>query len=123
MSARPTWIFLMKIGDRISGIFQCICRARSAIRCIVAHPIHQILQFAAPKFGIQDRLYLELRDTIHLYGWSGRHDSSRESVGDMWFEETHTKIWVDFNGGRQPQAISLGADLANDRIGTESTNI
>ena len=33
------------------------------------------------------------------------------------------KDWVDSNGGRQPQAISGGADLANDRIGTESTNI
>ena len=30
----------------------------------------------------------------------------RESVGNMWFQETHMKDWVDSNVGRQPQAIS-----------------
>ena len=87
-------------------------------RCIVAHPIHEVLKFAAPKSRIHDSLHLKLRYTIHLDRRWDVHDTSRESLGQMWLEETHMENMMDFYGRGDCQAISRGSDLANDREGS-----
>ena len=83
----------MKGIHRLGDIVQCIC---SLPRTVRAHPIDEVLKGAAPDPRIQDSLHFELRDSIHFDRRCDVQDTSRESVGDMWLQETHMGNMMDF---------------------------
>ena len=98
MSTRFVWIFFVKCSHRLGGIAQGICPLPRTVKFVVAHPIDEVLEGAAPDPRIQDSLHLEFGNAIHFDRRRDVHDTSRESVGDMWFQETHMKNRMDFYG-------------------------
>ena len=51
----------MIISNRILCVGDIFHRFPGALRYVVPDPVHQILEFAAPESGIEDRMNLELR--------------------------------------------------------------
>ena len=75
----------MKGSNGEVSIGKIRCRLPRVLRRSVAQPIHEIVEFAAPKSGIEDRINLELGQTVHLDGQRDLHDSTPECVGHMRF--------------------------------------
>ena len=98
MSTRFVWIFFVKCSHRLGGIAQCICPLPRTVRFVVTHPIDEVLESAAPDPRIEESLHLELKNSIHFDRRWDVHDTSPESAGDMWFQETHMKNGMDFYG-------------------------
>ena len=73
----------MKIRNRVCGVGDVFRSFPGAFKFVVAHPVHQIVEFAALESGIEERINLELRYTIHLDGKRDLHDSTWERVGHM----------------------------------------
>ena len=88
----------VKLRNRIPGVGDVFRRFPGAFGFVVAHPVHQIVEFAAPESGIEDRINLELRFTIHLDGQRDIHDSTWECVGHMWLKKADMEHGVDVHG-------------------------
>ena len=73
----------MKLPDCERGVSQ----VDSWLRVIVADPIHEVVQLAAPKLGVEDLVNLELGKPVHLTGQGRGHDTARERVGHVQLEE------------------------------------
>ena len=73
----------MKRGYDILGIYNIFGRFPGPVRGVVANPVHEILQFAAPKSRIEDRMDFKLRKAVHLDGKGDLHDAARERVLHM----------------------------------------
>jgi len=113
----------MKGSNGEASIGKIRSRLPRVLRRIVAHPIHQIVEFAAPKSGIEDRINLELRQPVHLDGQRDLHDATRERVRHMRLQEADMKYGMDVHRRRQLEAKRRGADLTNDGEGPKTTNV
>ena len=51
----------MILCDSRAGVGNVVGRFPRPFRLVVAHPIDEVLQLAAPESGIEDRINLELR--------------------------------------------------------------
>ena len=58
----------MKIKNGIRSVSEVVRRFPGAFRRVVAHPIDEVLQLASSDAGIEDRIYLVLREPVHLDG-------------------------------------------------------
>ena len=56
----------MKLCDGRAGVDNVVGRFPRSLRFVVAHPIDEVLQLVPLESGIEDRINLELRKTIHL---------------------------------------------------------
>ena len=68
---------------------------------IVADPIHEVEEFAAPKLGVEDLVNLELGKAIHLSGQGRGHDTARERVCHMQLQQADVEDRMDLHGRRQ----------------------
>ena len=99
------WKFEMEICDRSRRIGDILNRLPSSLRRIVAHPIHQILEFSAAETKVEDRIDLKLRQTVHLDGRRGHHDTTRECVGHMRLQQADMEHRMDMHCGWKVEAI------------------
>ena len=77
---RFIWTADMKIPDCERGVSQVDSWLPGALRIIVADPIHEVVEPAAPKLGVEDHVNLELGQPVHLTGQGRGHDTARERV-------------------------------------------
>ena len=61
----------MKIINCQLGMSKVVGRFPRSVVYVVADPIHEVVQFAVPKFGVEDRLNLELWNAVHMDGRGG----------------------------------------------------
>ena len=95
----------MEGSNREASMGKIRSRLLRFFRRIVAHPIHQIVEIAVPKSGIEDRMNLELKQTVHLDGQRRRHDTARERVRHMRFEEADMEYRMNMHRRWQLKAI------------------
>ena len=110
----------IKIRNRIRGVGDVFCRFPGAFIFVVAHPVQQIVEFAAPKSGIEDRTNLELRYTIHLDGYRDLHESTWECVGHMWLKKAYMEHGVDVRGHWKSEFVCGGSHRGNDSEGSKA---
>ena len=65
---------------------------------VVADPIHEVVQFPVPKFGVKDRLNLALWDAIHMDGQRGGHDATRECVWHVGLQVADVEYIMNLHG-------------------------
>ena len=70
----------MKLPDCERGVSQVDNWLPGVLRIIVADPIHEVVQLAAPNLGVEDHVNLELGKPVHLSGQGRGHDTARERV-------------------------------------------
>ena len=63
------------------------CGLPGSLGHVVAHPIDEVEQLAAPEFRIQYFANLELLQPVHLDGQGNLHDASAERIFDMWLQQ------------------------------------
>ena len=95
---RLGWKCFMKCRNCICRVGKIFCELPSALRLVVANPIHQVIEFAAPKSGIEDRINLKLKKAIHLDRQGDLHDGAREWAGHMRLEEADMEDRMDVHG-------------------------
>ena len=67
------------------------------LRIIVADPIHEVEELAAPKLGIEDGINLELGKPVHLDGQGHLHDTAPERVGHVRLEQAIMERTMNFH--------------------------
>ena len=68
----------MKISNCQLGMSKVVPRLPRSVIDVVTDPIHEVVQLPVPKFGVEDRLNLELRDAVHMdvrHGFCRGNDS------------------------------------------------
>ena len=113
----------MEICDRVSNIFHVAGRFPRTLGFIVPDPVDEVKKLASHELGIQNCGHLMLWRAVHNDRRWRRHDTTWECVGMVRLEEADVEDRVDFQGGRQLQAIRRGADQANHRKRTQATDI
>ena len=113
----------MEICDRVSSIVHVVGRFPRTLRFIVPDPIDEVKEPAPHELGIQNCGHLMVWRAVHNDRRWRRHDTTREGVGMVRLEEADVEDGMEFHRGRQLQAIRRGADLAQNRKRTQTTDI
>ena len=87
----------MKIINCQLGMSKVVGRLPRSVVDVVADPIHEVVQLAVPKFGVEDRLNLELWNTVHMDGQRGSHDAARECVWHMGLQEADVEYIMNLH--------------------------
>ena len=102
-----TWLIrikFMKGSNCEASIGKIRSRLPRVLRRIVAHPIHQIKEFAAPKSGIEDIIIFALRQPVHLDGQRDLHNASTTRPGNVFATCGSRRLtwntgWMCIDGG------------------------
>ena len=113
----------MKLPDCKRGVSQVDSWLPGLLRNIVADPIHEIVQLAAPKIGVEDLVNLELGKPVHLSGQGWGHDAARERVRHVQLEQADMEHRMDLHGVWQQELVGKSPDGLDDWVGPETTNI
>ena len=88
----------MKIINCQLGMGKVGGRLPRSVVYVVADPMHEVLQFPVPKFGVEDRLNLEFWDAVHMDGQEGGHDAARECVRHVGLQEADVEYIMNLHG-------------------------
>ena len=88
----------MKFGDGLRSVQQRRSRLPGEFIRVVTDPIHQILESAPGKAGVQNRRHLIFRLTIDVDGRGRWYLPTRKRVGHMWLEQRHVEDGMDLQG-------------------------
>ena len=110
----------MKLLDCERGVSQVDSWLPGVLRVIVADPIHEVVQLAAP---VEDLVNLELGKPVHLSGQGRGHDTARERVRHVQLKQADMEHWMDLHGPWQQQLVGRYPNGPNDWIGPKTTNI
>ena len=99
------------------------CRLPGSFRHVVAHPIDEVEQLAAPEFRIEYLANLELLKSVHLDGQGDVHNTAPERVPHMWLKQADKEHRMDFHGRWQVEAEGGSSDWANDSEGSQAARI
>ena len=61
----------MKIINYQLSMSKVVGKLPRSLIVVVTDPVHQVEEFLVPEFGVEERLNLEFRDTIHMDGQRG----------------------------------------------------
>ena len=95
----------MKIINRQLGMSKVGGRLPRSVVYVVADPIHEVVQFSVPKFGVEDRLNLEFWDAVHMDDQRGGHDAARKtqtSPKDFFQEIASASAYMSRDPHRSP---------------------
>ena len=98
----------MKIINCQLGMSKVVGRFPRSVVYVVADPIHEVVQFPVPKFGVEDRLNFEFWDVVHMDGQRGGHDAARERVGHVGLQEADVEYIMNLHGRWKIQSKSRG---------------
>ena len=87
----------MKIINCQLGMSKVVGRLPRCVVYVVADPIHEAVQLAVPKFGVEDRLNLELGNVVHMDGQRGSHNATMECVWHMELEEADVEYIMNLH--------------------------
>ena len=87
----------MEIRNGICGVGKIRRWFPSALGLVVTHPIHQIVEFVASKFGVEDRMDLKLKKAVHLDRQGDLHDTTQEGVWHMQLQQADVEDWMDMH--------------------------
>ena len=99
----------MKVPDCERGVSQVDNWLPGVLRIIVADPIHEVVELAAPKLGVEDHVNLELGKPVHLSGQGRGHDTARERVRHVQLEQADMEHWMDLHEPWQQQLVAYTA--------------
>ena len=88
----------MIFSNCFAGMRNVLSRMPRAVRDIVSNPAQKIMQLAAPKSRIEDRIDLELKHTVHVDGRRDLHDSIGGRVRHVWLQEADMENRMDVHG-------------------------
>ena len=88
----------MKFPDCERGVSQVDSGLPGVLQIIVSYPIHEVVQLAVPKLGIEDLVNLELGKPVHLSGQGRGHNTVRERVRHVQLEQADMEHWMDLHG-------------------------
>ena len=80
------------------GMSKAVGRFPRSVVDVVADPIHEVVKFPVPKFGVEDGLNLEFWDVVHMDGQRGSHDAAWECVGHVGLHEADVEYIMNLNG-------------------------
>ena len=113
----------MKFPNCERGVSQVDSGFPGVLRIIVADPIHEIVEPAVPKLGVEDLVNLELGKPVHLRGQGRGHDTARERVRHVQLQQVDMEHRMDLHGSWQQELVGKSPDGPDDWVGPKTTNI
>ena len=113
----------MKLVDCERGVSQVDSWLPGVLRVIVADPIHEVVQLAVPKLGVEDLVNLELGKPVHLSGQGRGHDTARERGGHVQLQQADMEHRMDLHGAWQQELVGRSPDGPDDWVKPKTTNI
>ena len=107
----------MKIPNCERGGSQVDNGFPGVLRIIVADPIHEIVEPAVPKLGVEDLVNLELGKPVHLSGQRRGHDTARERVRHVQLEQANMEHRMDLHGSWRQRLVGRFPDGPDDWVG------